>query len=478
MSEGKTEGILRILQHARTKEDWDAAWKELLSHASPAFIEYFETHWLSPDWLHAWSDIQRVLDREGIRNTNNLTEALFKKITRFFFRQRMAKSFASLIFVFVAVLQHYQTELRQQQEAKRNEEEKRATGEPIACKQATTKAIKLRHERIREGQLLIDEVDIHDEYHAWCRGRYLITIPLWSCTCAFFKSTGTTCKHLYAVKEKIEQKTNNEYISVEAERQLEEKVQRRLVKSGITPDTPATAVPHSPIRTNNTPSMKPLQLSTTHTPQTVPRRLSSNYTPRPLQLPPTPEINTTTDQQQTILLQRQLEQQQQQLQQQQLQLQEQQQLLQRLQYQLQHQVQFQYRSIRKEKEKEQEREQDIPIPKYTNSNMRDNATAYFNSKATRGKEGNTQPRPKATRKVSKKREMRREELEEFLLQQTARNTQQTDTALQQPDTAPTDQQTTQHHYNTRRHIQTHNQASRSRTNIDSHRATSFQQIKK
>jgi len=57
---------------------------------------YFEKNWLCKDWCDAWTDISRkkwqadgLKKREGLWNTNNITESLIKQIGNMFAGKKM-----------------------------------------------------------------------------------------------------------------------------------------------------------------------------------------------------------------------------------------------------------------------------------------------------------------------------------------------------------------------------------------------------
>ncbi|KAL6071756.1 hypothetical protein QOT17_005926 [Balamuthia mandrillaris] len=86
--DGSVLGLLKRLQHAMTEEAEEEATKVLQNYCQKKritrFWKYFDKNWLSPPWASTWKSIGRPGHREGLWNTNNATETIFRSVLRDF----------------------------------------------------------------------------------------------------------------------------------------------------------------------------------------------------------------------------------------------------------------------------------------------------------------------------------------------------------------------------------------------------------
>ena len=77
------QGVKRIARSQTKKEQSDAIVRlKKICGPSSDLWEKFEANWLCEAWLHAWVDLDRPGDRQGLWNTNNASESFFKSLLR------------------------------------------------------------------------------------------------------------------------------------------------------------------------------------------------------------------------------------------------------------------------------------------------------------------------------------------------------------------------------------------------------------
>ncbi|KAL6064375.1 Transcription factor BYE1 [Balamuthia mandrillaris] len=178
--------LLKRIQHAPTEEEEEEA-RELLQASFGDFYTYFEANWLSADWKDAWTTRNRPGFREGLYNTNNVTEALWKKVVRLDFHQKKAKAPETMLVTLgESTLASHDLAFQQRLGAKKKPRPSRSM-RALWIRQA--KGWKLAQKGyfspITDRQFSFSE--------------YYVCFDPWHCSCNFYRSTGKRCKHIFAL---------------------------------------------------------------------------------------------------------------------------------------------------------------------------------------------------------------------------------------------------------------------------------------
>lgn len=181
---------LKFLQRALDDDEFQEHCR-LLKGAVPKFLfEYFESNWLSPKWLSAWQDRGRPGEREGIYNTNNGVEALFRKLAVRFCHHKTSSSPSTAVHLLTAFLQHYDITWAQKEKG--------------LVKLPTTQSKARLGRRIEAAEKILEERGTEvalstcgSLYHI---GEYVVNISTWACSCMFFVHSGKICKHAIAAR--------------------------------------------------------------------------------------------------------------------------------------------------------------------------------------------------------------------------------------------------------------------------------------
>jgi len=113
---GKILLAMKLMQQATTEEKYEKAWEQFAVAAGDEFSNQFLKEWANETWLPAWQDCEHEGFREGIWNTNNGAEALFRKLTSMFFHHRTSSAPARMVEIIVRALKHFEFRLAQQDE--------------------------------------------------------------------------------------------------------------------------------------------------------------------------------------------------------------------------------------------------------------------------------------------------------------------------------------------------------------------------
>ncbi|KAL6040452.1 putative High mobility group protein B3 [Balamuthia mandrillaris] len=178
--------LLKRVQHAPTEEEEEEA-LELLESSFGDFYTYFKANWLSADWKDAWTTRSRPGFREGLYNTNNATEALWKKVVRLDFHQKKAKAPETMqVTLGETTLASHDLAFQQRLAAKK--------------KPRPSRSIRALWIRQAKGWKLAQEgyfSPITNRHFSF--GKYYVCFDSWHCSCNFYRCTGKRCKHIFAL---------------------------------------------------------------------------------------------------------------------------------------------------------------------------------------------------------------------------------------------------------------------------------------
>jgi hypothetical protein len=93
--QGQIIALIKLMARARTEEEFDERaeeFKRTVGEFAPEFVTYFVDTFLCADWKLTWSDVLRLqfnIPREGLGNTTNYVEALFKKLLNVFLGEKV-----------------------------------------------------------------------------------------------------------------------------------------------------------------------------------------------------------------------------------------------------------------------------------------------------------------------------------------------------------------------------------------------------
>ncbi|KAL6046014.1 GTP--RNA guanylyltransferase [Balamuthia mandrillaris] len=178
--------LLKRVQHALTEEEEEKV-LELLESSFSDFYTYFKANWLSADWKDAWMTRSRPGFREGLYNTNNTTEALWKKVVRLDFHQKKAKAPETMLVTLgERTLASHDLAFQQRLAAKK--------------KPRPSRSIRALWIRQAKGWKLAQEgyFSLITNHH-FSFGEYYVCFNPWHCSCNFYHCTGKRCKHIFTL---------------------------------------------------------------------------------------------------------------------------------------------------------------------------------------------------------------------------------------------------------------------------------------
>ncbi|KAL6073373.1 Ras GTPase-activating protein [Balamuthia mandrillaris] len=215
--DGSVLGLLKRLQHAMTEEAEEEATKVLQNYCQKKritrFWKYFDKNWLSPPWASTWKSIGRPGHREGLWNTNNATETIFRSVLRDFHCKGTKGDHNLVLTLADNVFRRYNVELNrinvQQQRPSRGVRRlwrRYQEGLRLAQHQQTETEKDSnsdddnndREEKEAEGEgLNAHFVELADGVFKW--NEYDVSIESPSCTCPYFRYYGRRCKHVFGL---------------------------------------------------------------------------------------------------------------------------------------------------------------------------------------------------------------------------------------------------------------------------------------
>jgi hypothetical protein len=101
--------LAKKIQHSKTEQELSKNISNLENHCKDNhfddFWQWFDSEFLSEEWLEAWVDMGRV-SRDGLYNTNDYTEALLKNLIPLETKTNIANLLTVLIDVVFPYYEH------------------------------------------------------------------------------------------------------------------------------------------------------------------------------------------------------------------------------------------------------------------------------------------------------------------------------------------------------------------------------------
>ncbi len=189
--------MIRKIRWAPTEQDFKDGVDALTLRAetvAPSFLSYFNKNWLCDNWREAFSAIFRK-GKDGLWETNNFSEALFKTMSKTFFRGTSKKSVYDVLFLLFSEVIPYYVRLCMDDEGTT----------PIPARNEISKSL---NERKRKGFYLFKDDCVEslggNKFHVKSKSHeYLVNSfenKVVNCDCPYrVKFENKQCKHMYAV---------------------------------------------------------------------------------------------------------------------------------------------------------------------------------------------------------------------------------------------------------------------------------------
>jgi hypothetical protein len=150
------------------------------------FQMYFHANWLHDNWHKAWQDLNQVLGcNKGLKNTNNVTEAVFKTLSYMYLNKKKAVAPDSLVLMIVlGLFMHFMVQYKQYCKGMQHM--------LMKSKQWVQHTEKMVEATLHKHLDLLKPILLQ----LYSISNYHINTALLSCTCCYHVYMGKRCKHV------------------------------------------------------------------------------------------------------------------------------------------------------------------------------------------------------------------------------------------------------------------------------------------